>query len=92
MSKPTPEILARRYAAAERRWHRAHAAARRAEDAMKAAALAAVPLPDGTPDGSRYCYEDFIGNEIRNNGMGPTYDTLAEFIPAMQAFIRAEVD
>lgn len=92
MSKPTPEILARRYAAAERRWYRAHAAARRAEETMKAAALAAVPLPDGTPDGTRYCYEEFIHDEVRNQGSGPTYATLAEFIPALQAFIRADVD
>lgn len=91
MPKPTPEVLARRYAAANRRWYRAQAAARRAEDLMQAAALAAVPLPDGTPDASRYRYEDFIGQELRNSGMGPTYDTLAEFIPALQAFIRVEV-
>ena len=88
MPKPTPEAIAARYARAVTKWHRAQRAMFRAEEAMRDAALAAVPLPPGSDRTAHYRYADFIECECRNGGLGPTYMTLPDFIPSLTAFAQ----
>ena len=90
MPKPTPEVLAARYAHAVRKWHRAQVAAHRAQVAMQAAAVAAVP-PFVTDQASRARYADFVDDQCRNCGMGPEHDTLAELVPHLYAYWNKEL-
>jgi hypothetical protein len=89
---PKPEVLAARYARAVRKWHDAQRAMFRAEEAMRDAALAAVPLPPGSNDVAHYRYADFIECECRNGGLGPTHMSLADFIPSLTAFAKQSCD
>lgn len=88
MRKPTPEVLAARYARAVRKWHDAQRAMFRAEEAMRDAALAATPLPPDFDCIARHRLVDFVECECRNGGLGPTHMTLADFIPPLSAFVK----
>ena len=90
MPKPTPEVLAIRYARAAYKWHEAQRAMFRAEKAMRDAALAAVP-PFVTDQASRARYAEFVDDQCRNCGMGPEYDTLAELVPHLYAYWNKEL-